>query len=78
MDVKTFREKYPEMPLAQPIDCVRLLPFGSESEIRNAVLQAIEDAGKRKIIIGSTSEIHPAVPVGNALAMYEAARSYPL
>lgn len=78
MDVRTFRQKYPEMPIAQPIDCVDLLPFGSEAEVKEAVVRAIEDAGKRKIIIGSTSEIHPAVNIRNALAMYETARSYPL
>lgn len=78
MDVKTFRERYPEMVISQPIDCANLLPFGSEAEVRDAVARAIEDAGRRKIIIGSTSEIHPGVKVGNALAMYETARGYPL
>ncbi len=78
MDVKTFREKYPEVPISQPIDCVHLLPFGSEAEVRDAVVRAIEDAGKRKIIIGSTSEVHPAVNVKNVLVMYDTARNYPL
>lgn len=74
MDVKTLREKYPELPLGQPIDCVNLLPFGTASEVKDAVIKAIEDACRKKIIIGSTSEIHPEVKVENALAMYEAAR----
>jgi len=78
VDVKTFRERYPEMVIGQPIDCMNLLPFGSESEVRDAVIRAIEDAGGRKIIIGSTSEIHPAVNVRNAVAMYETARNYSL
>ena len=39
---------------------------------------AIEDAKRRKIIIGSTSEIHPEVNYRNAIAMYEAARNYRL
>ena len=78
MDVKTLREKYPELPISQPIDCQNLLAFGSREEVVQAVEQAIEDAGKRKIIIGSTSEIHPSVKVENAMAMYETARNYPL
>ena len=78
MDVRTLREHYPEMVLSQPIDCAALLPFGSEEEVREAVIEAIEDAGRRKIIIGSTSEIHPDVKVENALAMYDTARTYPL
>ncbi len=78
MDVRTFREKYPEIPLGQPIDCTNLLPFGSVEDVKQAVIRAIEDAGGKKIIIGSTSEIHPEVKVENALAMYEAARDYRL
>ena len=78
MEVKALREKYPELPLSQPIDCQNLLAFGSPEEVAQAVVRAIEDAGKRKIIIGSTSEIHPSVTVENALVMYETARNYPL
>jgi len=77
MDVRAFRQKYPSMAVGQPIDCVHLLPYGSEEEVRGAVNKAIADASGR-IIIGSTSEIHPAVKVENALAMYDAARHYPL
>ncbi len=78
MDVKTFRQKYPAMTIGQPIDCTQLLAFGTAQEVKYAVEQAIEDAGERKIIIGSTSEIHPAVNVKNALTMYETARNYRL
>jgi len=78
MSVKALRQKYPELVIGQPVDCTRLLPYGTEAEVRRAVTAAIEDAGARRIIIGSTSEIHPAVKVDNALAMYETARRYPL
>jgi hypothetical protein len=78
MDVKTLREKYPELPVGQPIDCAQLLAYGTPDQVRSAVVKAIEDAGARKIIIGSTSEVHPAVKVENALAMYDTARSYAL
>jgi len=78
MDVKTLRERYSELPISQPIDCATLLAYGTPEEVRSAVVTSLTDAGARKIIIGSTSEIHPAVKVGNALAMYETARSYAL
>ncbi len=78
MDVKRFREMYNDTVICQPIDCTQLLPYGSEEEIKNAVVKAIEDAGRRKILIGSTSEIHPEVNYRNAITMYETARNYKL
>ncbi len=78
MDVATLRQKYPELALSQPIDCTQLLSYGTEDEIRQEVIKAIKDAGERKIIIGSTSEIHPEVNIKNALAMYETAINYKL
>lgn len=75
MEVKRFREKYPDVAVGQPIDCTQLLPFGSQEDVRSAVVKAINDAGGRGIIIGSTSEIHPKVKPENALVMYETARS---
>ncbi len=76
MDVKRFREKYPETVICQPVDCQNLLYTGTPGDVRKATIKAIEDAGAYKILIGSTSEVHPNVPVENALAMYEAARGY--
>ena len=76
MDVKRFRGKYPETVICQPVDCQNLLYTGTPEEIRKATVKAIEDAGAYKILVGSTSEVHPNVPVENALAMYEAASRY--
>ena len=78
MEMRQFRERYPLVAAGQPIDCAQLLAFGTPAEVREAVVRAIRDAEERMIIIGSTSEIHPQVRVENALALYEAARSYPL
>jgi hypothetical protein len=78
MDIKGFRKEHPEIVIAQPIDCTQLLPYGSEDQVRKAVRDAISDAGERKIIIGSTSEIHPEVNYLNALAMYDEAKKYRL
>jgi hypothetical protein len=76
MDVKRFRDKYPETVICQPVDCQNLLYTGTPADVRKATIKAIEDSKAYKILIGSTSEVHPNVPVENALAMYEAARQY--
>ncbi|MCL5985695.1 MAG: hypothetical protein M1371_03915 [Actinobacteria bacterium] len=76
MDVKALRKKYPELVIGQPIDCQYLLAYGTPEEIRKATIKAIEDSGKYKMIMGSTSEIHPNIPVENALAMYETVKTY--
>ena len=76
MDVKKFREEFPDIVICQPVDCTQLLPFGTEEEVKAVVLKAIKDADERKILIGSTSEIHPKVNIKNAVAMYETAQNY--
>jgi uroporphyrinogen-III decarboxylase len=54
------------------IDSSALLAFASEEEVRQAVRQTINDAGSRGgLWLGSSSEIHPAVPSRNALAMWD-------
>ena len=78
MDVAKFRDKYPEITICQPIDCQNLLYTGTPDDIRNATVKAIEDARAKRILIGSTSEVHPNISIENAMAMYEAARNYKL
>ncbi len=76
MEVKKFRELYPDTVIGSMIDCQDLLAFGTVEEIKKATEQAIEDSGGAKTLIGSTSEIHPEIKVQNALAMYETAGSF--
>jgi hypothetical protein len=76
MDVKKFRELYPGTVIGSMIDCQNLLAFGTPEEVARATVSAIEDSGGAKTLIGSTSEIHPAIRVDNALALYETAKSY--
>ena len=76
MEVKRFRELYPDTVIGSMIDCQDLLAFGTPDEIRDKTVQAIEDSGGARTLIGSTSEIHPEIPVENALAMYEVARNH--
>jgi len=76
MEIGKFRQLYPEAVCGSMIDCQDLLAFGTAGQIRDVTIKAIEDSGGRKTLIGSTSEIHPEIPVDNALAMYNIARDY--
>jgi hypothetical protein len=65
------RKSYPDWILMGGIDASQLLPFGSEDAVRHAVRQTIADAGRNgRLWLGSSTEIHPAVPVQNVLAMW--------
>ncbi len=78
MEVRKFRELYPDTVIGSMIDCQDLLAFGSPDEIKKSTEKAIEDSGGARTLIGSTSEIHPGIKVENALAMYETGHNYSL
>ena len=78
MEVKKFRELYPDTVIGSMVDCQDMLAFGTPEDVLQATKKAIEDSGGVKILIGSTSEIHPEIKVANALALYETARNYTL
>lgn len=66
------RQAYPDWVLMGGIDASHLLPLGTEDEVREAVRRTIRDAGGNgRFWIGSSTEIHPAVPLRNALAMWD-------
>ncbi|MBI4893271.1 MAG: hypothetical protein HY821_21795 [Acidobacteria bacterium] len=66
------RRAYPEWVLMGGVDASRLLPFGTEEEVRGAVRRTLAEAGgDGRLWLGSSTEIHPAIPVGNVLAMWE-------
>ncbi len=66
------RESHPEWILMGGIDASQLLPFGSEDEVRQAVRRTIHDAGAHgRLWLGSRTEIHPAIPARNVLAMWD-------
>jgi len=59
------------------IDASDLLPFGTEEEVRASVRKTIDDAGKQgRLWLGSSTEIHPAVKLENALAMWDEIEKY--
>jgi hypothetical protein len=66
------RRAYPDWVLMGGIDASQLLPFASEEEVRQAVRRTIAEAGPQgRLWLGSSTEIHPAIPAANALAMWD-------
>lgn len=71
------RKGHPDWILMGGIDASQLLPLGSEEEVRRSVRKTIDEAGARgRLWLGSSTEIHPAIPVGNALAMWDEMERY--
>jgi hypothetical protein len=75
MDVGEIHRRHPRLLQVGGIDVSQLLVFGTPQEIRDQVHRTIE-AAEGRIMIGSTTELHDAVPVGNFLAMREAVLDY--
>jgi len=78
MDIGKVKEDYGnKIALIGNIDCSRLLSKGSPLEIEAVVKETIEVAAPGGgLCLGSSSEIHNAIPVENALTMYKAAKKY--
>jgi len=49
---------------------------GTVEDIEAACWQLLEDCGGKKVLTGSTSEIHPEISVENAMTMYNIFRNY--
>jgi len=75
MDVLNIHKKFPDLFMAGGIDVSQLLSFGTPRAIKDVVKKTIDDAGGR-IMIGSSTEVHDAVPLENFLAMREAVIEY--
>lgn len=75
MDLADLHRRYPELVFFGGIDVGRLLPFGRPSEIKDAVVKAIEDT-EGQILVGSSTEVTNLVPLENFLAMREAALEF--
>ena len=53
------------------------LPHGSLGDVEDETLELIEKIGPQAgIFIGSSSEVHDAVPVENAVMMYQTVLAY--
>lgn len=71
MDIKQIHDKYPDLAMAGGIDVSQLLAVGTPDQVRDEVHRAIDEAGG-KLLVGSSTEIHDAVPLENYLALREA------
>lgn len=77
MDPVIIRKKFPHLLLAGGIDTSHLLPFGSTEDVEkqvNMTLSKLNPSGG--YFVGSSNELHTAVPLDNAMAMYNAAHSF--
>jgi hypothetical protein len=75
MDLADLHRRYPRLVFVGGIDVSHLLPFGTPQQVRDAVVQAIEETEGR-ILVGSSTEVFDLVPLENFLAMREAAVGY--
>ena len=75
MDLLDLHKRYPKLIFAGGIDASELLPFGSASDIRNAVIKAIEDT-EGQILVGSSTEVFNSIPLKNYLVMHDAVMNY--
>ncbi len=71
------RQSYPDWILMGGMDASQLLPFASEAGVRAMVRRSIDEAGAQgRLWLGSSTEIHPAVKLENALAMWDEIERY--
>ncbi|MCL5269909.1 MAG: hypothetical protein M1457_04985 [bacterium] len=71
MSIAEVRRRHPRLFMAGGIDVSQLLPHGTPRQIRARCLEAIAEADGVGYFLGSTTEIIPAVPAANVVAMLE-------
>ncbi|SHF23540.1 Uroporphyrinogen-III decarboxylase [Caldanaerobius fijiensis DSM 17918] len=77
MSIKEVRQRYGDkLFITGGIDVSQLMAFGTVEEVREACINAIEEAGGVGYFLGSTTELHPNIPAENIMAMVEVARTY--
>lgn len=76
-DIFEIRQAYPHKLLFGNVCCVQTLPHGTRGDVEDETLELIERIGPQGgIFIGSSSEVHDAVPVENAACMYATVHEY--
>jgi uroporphyrinogen-III decarboxylase len=76
MLLANVRRKYPQLTEVYTIDSNDLLSYGSPEDVRAAVREAATLGADGGLILASTSALHPAVRLENAIALFDAARQY--
>jgi len=76
-DIFAIRQEYPHKMLFGNVCYVQTLPHGTLGDVEDETLELIEKIGPQGgIFIGSSSEVHDAVPVENAVKMYQTVHVY--
>lgn len=76
-DIFEIHRQYPDKLLFGNVCCVNTLPHGTLGDVEDETLELIEKIGPHGgIFIGSSSEVHEAVPVANAEKMYQTVHEY--
>jgi uroporphyrinogen decarboxylase len=78
MDIGKVKAEYKDrLCILGNIDCMYLLPFGSEEEVEQSVKETIAAAAPGGgYVISSSNSIHPGCKPENYIAMVKAARKY--
>jgi len=77
MNTKTLKEKFgEELSFWGAIDTTRVLPQGTEEEVKREVRKRIDDLGPEGYVLTSVHDIQPDVPPENIVAMFEEAKKY--
>jgi hypothetical protein len=76
-DIFEIRREWPDRLLFGNVCCMHTLPHGTLGDVEDETLELIEKIGPQGgIFIGSSSEVHDAVPVENAVCMYRTVKEY--
>ncbi|MFW5713697.1 MAG: uroporphyrinogen decarboxylase family protein [Brevefilum sp.] len=76
-DIFEIRKQYPDKLLFGNVCCIHTLPHGTAGDVEDETLELIEKIGPQGgIFIGSSSEVHEAIPVENAEKMYQTVHEY--
>lgn len=77
MDPVKIRQEFPHLLLSGGIDTSHLLPFGTPGDVEREVHRTLSNLNPPGgYFVGSSNELHTAVPLDNAMAMYNAAHSF--
>jgi uroporphyrinogen decarboxylase len=78
MDIADVKKRYGDrIFLGGNVDCKRILPYGSESDVRKDVRRVIDAAGKDGgLVLTSSNSLHSGVKVDNIFTMVDEARKY--
>lgn len=76
-DIFAIRAEYPHTLLFGNVCCIHTLPHGTLGDVEDETLELIERIGPQGgLLIGSSSEVHDAVPPANAHMMYRTVHEY--